>query len=142
MLGEVMLNHCHVKKEEIDNWEASVPPNQQFIVPNWNISKFIDYVCMNANIGPTASYRNGMFFYQTLNGGFRFRSVDTMFGEEFPISFSYLPLSSESTENIHINAPGGLNSQIQGITRPQMFDSLKGTMGDAYASNTKMPPRN
>jgi len=138
MLGQVMMDHCNIKAKEIDNWEDSVPPNQQFIVPNWNITKFIDFVCMNANKGNEASYRNGMFFYQTLNGGFRFRSIDTMFSEEFPVDFSYSPRSAAETEGMTLNETGGLNSQITKIRRPQLFDTLRGTMGGAYASSAKV----
>ena len=138
MLGEVLMNDCHIRKDEFDQWEDSIPPNQQFIMPNWTVSKFIDFVCNNANIGPQASYKNGMFFFQTLNGGFRFKSIDTMCGEEFPIPFTYKPVNAHPTDDLDINAPGGLNSQIMQVSKPQLFDSLQGTIGGAYASSAKV----
>ena len=79
-----------------------------------------------------------MFFYQTLNGGFRFLSFDAMTQLEFPIPFSLLPRNAVETDDENINAPKGLNTAIQVYKKPQMFDSLQATVGGAYASRLKV----
>ena len=106
--------------------------------PNWTVGSFVDYVVAESNIGEDAEWKNGMFFVQTLNGGFRFSSIDTMFSREFPIEFSYKPRSGDlGTEDIDLNAAGGLNSMIKSYYKPQQFDTLRGTVGGAYASLQK-----
>ena len=68
MLQNMLIDEAHIQPEEFDHWEKTLPENQQFICPNWNVATFIDYVVNNSNKSPNPSYRNGMFFYQTLNG--------------------------------------------------------------------------
>ena len=123
-----------------DYWEESKPENQQFICPNWNLNKVIKYCTENANYGEDASWQNSMFFFQTLNGSFRFVSFDTMCREmEFPLRFSYYPRNAKlDTEEIDINAPDvGLNSQILDYQFPQKFNTMKGVQDGAYASMLK-----
>ena len=79
-----------------------------------------------------------MFFYQTLNGGFRFQSFDSMCTQEFPIPFSNIPRNTSQTEDENLNAPLGLNSAILVYKKPQMFDTLQATVGGAYASTLKV----
>lgn len=135
----MLIDEAHIQPEEFDHWEKTLPENMQFICPNWTVSSFMDYVINNANKSPNPSYRNGMFFYQTLNGGFRFKSIDEMFETEFPLTFSKRPRSGTlDTEQIDINAPEGLNTQIINFYKPQIFDTLRGTIGGAYASSMKV----
>ena len=127
MLENVLVNEAKIPMEEFDHWEESTPDNFQFICPNWTVNKILDYCTQEANIGGDTNYKNGMFFYQTLNGGFRFKSIDSMFEHEFPVSFSMKPRNSSDLDDVDLNAPGGLNSTILSYRKPQMFDTLKDT---------------
>jgi hypothetical protein len=137
MLQSALIEEAHIKPQEFDWFEETEPKNLQFICPNWTVSKFIDYVVNEANIGEKAEWKNGMFFFQTLNGGFRFSSIDTMLKREFPVPFSYRPRSGEETSQLDLNAKGGLNSMIKSFYIPQQFDTLRGTARGAYSSMQK-----
>jgi hypothetical protein len=137
MLQSALIEEAHIKPQEFDWFEETEPKNLQFICPNWTVSKFIDYVVNEANIGEKAEWKNGMFFFQTLNGGFRFSSIDTMLKREFPVPFSYRPRSGEETALLDLNAKGGLNSMIKSFYIPQQFDTLRGTAKGAYSSMQK-----
>ena len=139
MLQNMLIDEANIQPEEFDHWEKTLPENQQFICPNWNVATFIDYVVNNSNKSPNPSYRNGMFFYQTLNGGFRFKSIDEMFESEFPMVFSNRPVSGTlDTAETDINAKSGLNAQILNYHKPHIFDTLRGTVTGAYASSMKV----
>lgn len=139
MLQSVLLEEAHIKGEEFDQWTTTVPENSQFIIPNWTVGRFIDFVVNNSNYSPQAEWKNGMFFFQTLNGGFRFTSIDQMFQQEFPLVFSYKPRSADlDTDSKDAQSEEGLNTMIQSYEKPQLFDTLQGTMGGAYASMLKV----
>jgi len=140
MLVGIVTDEKHglnVPKSDIDLWEETTPDKIQFIAPNWTIAKIIDHFTSQASIGKDTHTKNGMFFYQTLNGGFRFASIDTMSTQEFPLEFSYLPRSADSQTDVNLNAPQGQNTQIIQYSKPQLFDTLRGTVGGAYASSLK-----
>lgn len=134
ILENIFVNYAKIKEEEFDHWEETEPQNIQYIAPNWTVGSVIDHCVNHASIGKDSVWRNGMFFYQTLNGGFRLKSIDKMFEDEFPIPFSMYPRNATDTDNMDLNAPGGLNSQIIAFEKPQMFDTLQGTVGGAYSS--------
>jgi len=137
MLQNVLINEGHMETEEFVHWEDTKPENQQMVVPNWTIDKFIDFTVNNADKGleEKAVYKNGMFFYQTLNGGFTFKSIDSMFQEEFPLTFSYGSRQADTeTADVDANADGGVNTIIEDIQIPQRADTLRGMVGGAYAS--------
>ena len=126
-----------MKTDEFVHWEDTKPENQQMVIPNWTIDKFIDFCVNNSDKGLSekAVYQNGMFFYETLNGGFCFKSIDEMFQQEFPLTFSYGSRQADTeTENIDANADGGVNTVIEAIEVPQRADTLRGMVGGAYAS--------
>ena len=137
MLQNVLINEGHMKVAEFVHWEDTKPENQQMVVPDWTIDKFIDFTVNNADKGleDKAVYRNGMFFYQTLSGGFCFKSIDEMFQQEFPLKFSYGSRQADTeTADIDANADGGVNTVIEAIEHPQRADTLRGMVGGAYAS--------
>jgi len=137
MLQNVLINEGHMKTDEFVHWEDTKPENQQMVIPNWTIDKFIDFCVNNSDKGLSekAVYQNGMFFYETLNGGFCFKSIDEMFQQEFPLTFSYGSRQADTeTENIDANADGGVNTVIEAIEVPQRADTLRGMVGGAYAS--------
>ena len=139
MLQNILVEDVKMKPEEFDSWESTIPDNQQMIWPNWKVSKVIDFIAQNASIGTDTPYKNGVFFFQTLNGKYKFKSIDTMMEQEYPLSFSYRPRSENlDTGETDINAPSGLNTQIISYTKPQIFDTLRGTISGAYASSMKV----
>ena len=138
MLLKVLQEYAGFKnlpKVAYDKWDESEPEYNQFIIPNWNINRFIKYVCNNAELKGNKTFRNSMFFYQTLNGEFRFDSFQSMTAREFPLRFSYLPRNDKVTSELDINAEeAGLNTQILNIEVPQRFNTIKGLTGGAYSS--------
>jgi len=138
ILQRILLDDAHFQAEEFDFWEKTSPSNYQFISPNWTISSLIDFITSQSSIldGP---YKNGMFFYQTMNGGFRYQDISTMFKLEFPLKFSLKPRNAElDTDKKDLNAPSGLNTQILAIEKPQIFDTMKGTINGMYSAFMKV----
>lgn len=127
----------NIPKQDIDLWEQTVPDNNQFISPNWTIARLADHFVSRASKGDDTHTKRGMFLYQTLNGGFRFASIDTLSQQEFPLEFSYKPRNDSNTDKKDLNAPDGANTQIIAYSKPQLFDTLQGTVGGAYASSMK-----
>ena len=139
MLLSALIDDAHFQVDEFDLWEETTPANHQFICPNWTVNRFIDYIVNTSNSEKSEGWKNSMFFYQTLKGGFRFGSVDSMFGMEFPVEFTFKPTSGDTdSENKDLNAPGGLNSRILSYYKPQEFDTLAGLIGGAYGSSMKI----
>ena len=138
ILQNALVDVGKFKVEEFDAWEQTKPDNKQLICPNWSVAQLTDYIVNNSQVGESHAYKNDMFFYQTLNGGFRFQSFDSMCTQEFPIPFSNIPRNTSQTEDENLNAPLGLNSAILVYKKPQMFDTLQGTVGGAYASTLKV----
>ena len=138
ILQNALIDVGKFRTDEFDAWEKTVPENKQFICPNWTLAQLIDYLVNNSQVGESYAFRNGMFFYQTLNGGFRFLSFDTMAGMEFPIPFSMTSRNTVETEDENLNSPKGLNTTIQAYKKPQLFDTLQATVGGAYASRLKV----
>ena len=133
------IKGMNIQKTDFINWKETKPDNLQFVAPNWSIGRLIDYFTTEGSSGSeSTSYKNGMFFYQTLGGGFNYTDIDEMMKSESPYEFSYSPRNS--TEELdNINAPGyGLNTQITHVEKPQVFDTLAGAVGGAYASSMKV----
>ena len=126
----------NIPNTDIVKWTKTEPTNLQFVSPNWTVGRLIDYFTTVGSSGSeSTSYKNGMFFYQTLNGGFHFSDIDSMMKQEHPLEFSYAPRNNAPTDEININAKSGLNTQITHVEKPQVFDTLAGVVGGAYASS-------
>ena len=91
ILQNALIDVGKFKVEEFDAWEQTKPDNKQLICPNWSVAQLTDYIVNNSQVGENHAFKNDMFFYQTLNGGFRFQSFDSMCTQEFPIPFSNIP---------------------------------------------------
>ena len=118
-----------------DKWDESTPEHNQFIIPNWNVNRFIEYVCNNAELQGNKTFKNSMFFYQSLNGEFRFDSFQSMTARQFPLTFSYTPRNDLKSEEANINAEDkGLNTQILKLEVPQRFNTMVGLTSGAYSS--------
>ena len=145
MLSDVVRKEMVVKEQDIEHWEDSEYDNYQFVAPRtMSANKFIDYITSIAGKGKSSSFRNPFFFYQTLMGGFNFKSLDNMVSgilekttfekgdvresnkmDEFP-KLIFKP--STGADDVP------LRTQIQSIQIPQKFDTLGGTIGGAYSS--------
>ena len=126
----------NIQNTDIVQWSKTLPENMQFVSPNWSVGRLMDYFTTEGSTGPDkTSYKNGMFLFQTLNGGFHFTDINTMMSQEYPLEFSYAPRNTAPTDDININAPSGLNTQITHVEKPQVFDTLAGMVGGAYASS-------
>ena len=141
MLLQVLQENAGFKqlpKVAYSKWDESQPGNHQMIVPNWNIIKFIDFICQNSDLKGNKTWKNSMFFYQTINGEFRFDSFQSMTAREFPIQFDTLPRNSNATEDHDLNEELiGLNTQILSYGVDQRFNTMLGSSTGAYASKLK-----
>ena len=145
MLSDVVRKEMAVREEQIQNWEDTEYDNHQFIAPKtMSANKFIDYITSNASKGKSSSFRNPFFFYQTLIGGFNFKSLDNMatgnlekqtFDNESVVEqsqMSELPVFIMKPQSGKDDAP--LREQITSVQIPQKFDTLQGTINGAYSS--------
>lgn len=129
------------KNNQIDFWEESLPENQQIVCPNWSINKLIDYIQENANIGEEAVYKNSMFFFQTLVGGYKFMSLNQMLSGEndFAIPFDFKPRNVDiSQEETDTNDPdAGQSTRILKFKINKRGDTIFGVTSGAYSSLMK-----
>ena len=116
-----------------DKWDETEPGYNQVVVPNWNINKFISFICENAELKSNKSWKNSMFFYQTLSGEFRFDGFQSMVAREFPIGFDYYPRNNVSTED------HDLNEEFIGLGYIRAFKFCSLIEVEAYNSNTYNP---
>lgn len=135
ILQNALINKAKFKIDEFDHFEDSLRDNYQFVCPNWNVQQLINYCTNNAQSTQSESFKRSMFFYQTLNGGFRFKSIERMFQDEFPLSFSFTPRNNLDTQEVPLDSASGLNTQILSVVRSQVFDTLQGLSGGAYSSS-------
>lgn len=124
----------------VDFWDTSTPSRHQLVCPNWSINEFIDFIKENANHSDSAVFKNSMFFFQTMIGGFRFMSLDKMLSgdNELITKFDYQPRNIDlNQEKIPTEADGGQSSRIITFEIQTKSDTLRGTTRGAYSSNLK-----
>ena len=121
--------------DQLDFWEKTEPGNIQFISPNYTIKEFIKYCTRNANKESKAVYKNGMFFYQTLLGGFKFMSIDTMLKDlEFPLTFSHIPRTQDlEQEEIDQDSEFGQGTTILSFKHDKRANILEGVRTGGYS---------
>ena len=79
IIANLCIDKAHISKEEFDLFEESKPDNLQVVVPNLTVHETVSKLTSEAlTMDSGASWANPFFFYQTVNGGFRFCSIDTM----------------------------------------------------------------
>lgn len=144
MLLKTLVEHAKFDKLPdkvgVDLWDDSTPNTYQLICPNWSINELISYVKENANYAEEkTAFKNSMFFFQTMIGGFRFESLDTMLGSEPLFStFDYKPRNENlNQEKVPNEADAGQSSRILAFEIQKKSDTLKGTTKGAYSSNLK-----
>tara|TARA_B100001115_G_scaffold3535_1_gene2715 strand:- start:20034 stop:21533 length:1500 start_codon:yes stop_codon:yes gene_type:complete len=125
--------------DQTDFWEESVPSNYQFVCPNWTVEELIKYCSKNANVSADAVYKNGMFFYGTLVGGYKFMSIDKMLKDlEFPLKFSFMGRSEEiNQEQRHQDDERGLSTKIISYEIDKRANVGAGIKRGAYSSTLK-----
>lgn len=124
----------------VDFWDKSVPEKHQLICPNWSLNELIEYIVSNANHATDSVFKNSMFFFQTMIGGFRFMSLDKMLsGDNELISrFDYQPRNINlNQEDIPTEADGGQSARILDFEIQTKTDTLRGTTRGAYSSVLK-----
>ncbi len=133
-----------------DYWDESEPQHMQLVVPNWSIAKFIQFIVNNAEYKGNKSWKQSMFFYQSMNkgenmdnGGFRFSSFQSMMRREFPKQFNYAFYNEENanpeideamdSETMSI----GLDTQVLAMYVPQRVNTMHGYNHGAYAGTVR-----
>ena len=102
-----------------DWWEESEPENKQLLVPNWTINQLIEFIEKSAS-PKNATFKNSMFFFDTVYGQQKFMSYDNMKTLKCPVSMDSYPRKTNiGTSKYPVNSPFvGLNTQILKYTRP------------------------
>lgn len=123
----------------VDFWDNSTPSSHQLICPNWSINEFIDYIKEVANYSEQSVFKNSMFFFQTMIGGFRFMALDTMLGSDPLFSeFDFKPRNEDlNQEQIPNEADAGQSSRLFTFEIEKKSDTLKGTTRGLYSSSLK-----
>jgi len=131
------------KEKFFGHFEHTKSENNQFVIPNWRADTFLDWVTENAD-NKSGSWRNSMFLYQTFRDNFKWQSLSSMCGtagveskerEEAKV-VKELGLEVGAGE---VDTVGGTKDlQILTIDKPQLFDTLRGTVAGAYASTQKV----
>lgn len=126
------------------HFEETKTENNQFVIPNWRATTFLDWVAEHAD-NKSGSWRNSMFLYQTFRDNFQWESLSSMCGIK---SADESVLSIESRKGVELGYPAGAGEvdtvgvpkdlQIISINKPQLFDTLRGTVAGAYASTQKV----
>ena len=135
IIANLCIDKAHISKEEFDLFEESKPDNLQVVVPNLTVHETVSKLTSEAlTMDSGASWANPFFFYQTVNGGFRFCSIDTMMQQEYPIEFTYnIARQNKVEESTLEDKESGKNSQILAVTTPKRFDVAEGMATGAYA---------
>lgn len=137
ILQRVLLDEVGMAKEEIDHWEPTEKSNYQFVCPNWTSGEMIDWCVSNASPHEKDGdgFRNSFFFFESMNGKFQFKSFKEMCDSQFPVNFDFTPrVFDDPSDMPPLNASGGLNSQIIGYMKPNVFNTFEGMKNGAYAS--------
>ena len=139
-ISDIIANLCvdkaHISKEEFDLFEATKPDNLSFTIPNWSVLETIQYLEKQAlTMDNSGVWANPFFFYQTVNGGFRFTSIDSMVQNKFPIEFTMNVARAADTDNTTPmeDKEKGVNSQILNVDIPKRFDMIEGVTQGAFA---------
>lgn len=135
----VMSDIIKFTPEETEAWVDTLPANFSFLAPDWTVKKSVEYFVENANTSTEAPFRNSCFFYQTLNGGFRFHDIGEMYQRVHPVVFSTSPKNTElDSMSANINSAKGLNTQILKYEQPSTFNTLEGIRKGLYASTIRI----
>ena len=138
MIANLCIDKAHISKEEFDLFEETKPANLSYVIPNESVHSALKYLTKEATtMDSDASWANPFFFYQTLNGGFRFCSIDTMLKQKYPIEFTYnLARSSKvdiTGKTLLEDKDAGANTQILAIEYLKRFDVGEGMTMGLYA---------
>ena len=145
MLGIALYEDAQMKQymgQNISGIQQTVPENMQLVVPNWNINRLIKFFCENSEVEGNKSFKNSMFFYQTLmkfhefDNQYKFQSFSQMCSEFFDtkhqMKFIYHGTSEQDmgAEDHHTYR----EHFIIDYERPQKANTLLGKTNGAYAS--------
>ena len=137
MIANLCLDKAHISKEEFDLFEESKPDNLSYVIPNKTVHETIQYLTREAMTMDTAAvWANPFFFYETLNGGFRFCTIDTMLQQSYPLEFTYnLARTADvnSDETLLEDKEKGVNTQILSVEYKKRFDTVEGMVMGLYA---------
>jgi len=132
MLKTILLDKegLGLTEDDLGIWQNTESDKNQFICPNWRINELITHFVRECDFQTNASWRNGMFFYQTFDGKFNLKSIDEMCNTN----------PDDMIKLIYKPTAGGLDKadrdrkQILSMSKPKLFNSIKGTVSGLYAS--------
>ena len=143
MLGVTLYEDAEMKQymgQNISGLETTEPENMQLVVPNWNINRLIKFFCENSEVESNKSFKNSMFFYQTLmkfgefDNQYKFQSFQTMCKPELSSGLSFL-YHGDSEQDMSVESNHTVREgYIIDYERPQKANTLLGKKTGAYAS--------
>ena len=116
------------------------------VIPNWTVSKSINWLMTNAQgVESQSGLQDSYFFYQTANGGYNMQSLESMMNTTYLSgeTFHYAPAAASRQESV--NAPWdeepaeesdsiGLGRRIMGYKIHKTANVLEGLVSGMFAS--------
>ena len=143
MLGVTLYEDAQMKQymgQNISGLEQTVPENMQLVVPNWNINRLIKFFCENSEVENNKSFKNSMFFYQTLmkfgefDNQYKFQSFQTMCDPLMKHQMMFLHHGTHERDTSAEHHHTLREHFIIDFERPQKANTLLGKTKGAYAS--------
>lgn len=146
MLANMIYEDAEMKlylgNKDVSGIEDTAPENMQLVIPNWNINRCIKFFVENGEPADNKSYRNSMFFYQTLqtvnenDNQYKYQSFQTMCDEKYlhPVGFIAHGTFHQNIAD-EDKSPHFYRSQhIIDYERPQKANTFLGIRNGSYAS--------
>lgn len=143
MLGIALYEDAQMKQymgQNISGIQQTVPENMQLVVPNWNINRLIKFFCENSEVEGNKSFKNSMFFYQTLmkfaefDNQYKFQSFSQMCSEFTKHQVMFIHHGTSERDMIDEDHYTLRERFIIEYERPQKANTLLGKTNGAYAS--------
>jgi len=119
--------------------EETEPDNMQIVAPNWNINRLIQFCVDNAEPKSNKSWKNSMFFYQTLfrtneqDNLYKFRSFGQMCKSELLHQETFKFFGNHQLDKSDASTYEERRRNIIDYYRPVKGNTLKGVTSGAYA---------
>ena len=116
------------------------------VIPNWTISKSLNWLLSNAQgVDSQSGLQDSYFFYQTANGGYNIQSLESMMSTDYlnGETFHYAPAAASRQKSV--NSPWdeepaeesdsiGLGRRIMGYKINKSANVLEGLVSGMFAS--------
>ena len=142
ILANVLYEDSEMKKylgQSRSGIEETEPDNMQIVSPNWNVNRLIQFCCDNAEPKSNKSWKNSMFFYQTLfrtsqeDNLYKFRSFGQMCKKELLHQETFKFYGNHQLDKSNKDTYEERRRSIIDYYRPVKGNTLRGVTSGAYA---------